>query len=137
MTSESLAKSYLKKAVDRLEILDVLLRKEAYSDVVCEAQEIVELAMKGMLRAVGIEPPKVHDVGNMVLEHRHRFAEHLRETLPALAVISKELRKDRELAFYGDVDFIPTEEYSLAQAEQAREGALRVVDVAQRVIGPV
>jgi HEPN domain-containing protein len=30
--------------------------------VVREAQELVELALKGMLRAIGIEPPKLHDV---------------------------------------------------------------------------
>ncbi len=59
MTSGSLARSYLKKAQDRLEILDVPLRKEAYSDVVREAQEVVELALKAMLRSVGIEPPVV------------------------------------------------------------------------------
>ena len=136
MTSESLAKSYLRKAVDRIEVLDVLLRKAAYSDVVREAQEIVELALKGMLWAIGIEPPKIHDVGNMLLEHRLRFAEDIRETLSDLAAISKALRKDRELAFYGDIDFIPTEEYSLEQAQTAREGAVKVVEIAQRVIGP-
>lgn len=53
MTNDDLARSYLRKASDRLEILDVLLRKGAYSDVVREAQELVELALKGMLRAVG------------------------------------------------------------------------------------
>jgi HEPN domain-containing protein len=63
MTNISLAKSYLKKATVRLDILDLLLEKEAYSDVVREAQEIVELAVKGMLRAVGVEPPKIHEVG--------------------------------------------------------------------------
>jgi len=35
----------------------------SFSDVVEEAQEIVELSLKGMLRFVGIEPPKFHDVG--------------------------------------------------------------------------
>ncbi len=47
----------------RLKILVVLLEEDAYSDVVREAQEIVELALKGMLRQAGIEPPKWHDVG--------------------------------------------------------------------------
>ncbi|MDQ6733631.1 MAG: HEPN domain-containing protein, partial [Nitrospirota bacterium] len=61
-------RSYLRKASDRLDILDLLLRKEAYSDVVREAQEIVELALKGMLRAIGIEPPKLHDVGGLLLK---------------------------------------------------------------------
>ena len=54
MTNTSLAESYLIKARVRLEVLAVYLDKEAYSDVVREAQEIVELALKGMLRQVGM-----------------------------------------------------------------------------------
>lgn len=49
MNNLALAHSYLVKAQKRLKILDVLLAEEAYSDVIREAQEIVELALKGML----------------------------------------------------------------------------------------
>jgi len=62
MTNISLAQSYLIKAGKRLKILAVLLDDQAYSDVIREAQEIVELSLKGMLRQVGIEPPKWHSV---------------------------------------------------------------------------
>ena len=58
MKNLSLAKSYLDKARKRLKILPILLSEDDYSDVVREAQEIVELALKGMLRQIGIEPPK-------------------------------------------------------------------------------
>ncbi len=100
----------------------------------CEAQEPVELALKGMLRSVGIEPPKIHDVGKFLLEHQGRFPEEIRDRLSGLADVSKSLRKDRELAFYGDIDFIPTEEYSIKEAQRAYEGAKAVLDVARRVI---
>jgi HEPN domain-containing protein len=60
MTNMDLAQSYLIKARKRLKILGVLLQEEDYSDVVREAQEIVELSLKGMLRSAGIEPPKFH-----------------------------------------------------------------------------
>jgi HEPN domain-containing protein len=73
MKNISLAQSYLIKAQKRLKILDILLDESAYSDVIREAQEIVELALKGMLRQIGVEPPKWHDVGNMVVEYRSRF----------------------------------------------------------------
>jgi len=68
VTNRSLAQSYRKKAEDRLELLDVLERKSAWSDVVREAQEIVELALKDILRDAGIEPPKWHDVGDILVE---------------------------------------------------------------------
>ena len=102
MTNVSLAQSYMKKASDRLDILALLLRKEAYSDVVREAQEIVELALKGMLRAVGIEPPKIHDVGSLLREHKDKYVKEVAEEIERICVISKRLKKERELAFYGD-----------------------------------
>ncbi len=73
MKNLSLAKSYLDKAHKRLKILSMLLGEDDYSDVVREAQEIVELALKGMLRQIGIEPPKWHDVGQLILEYKTRF----------------------------------------------------------------
>jgi hypothetical protein len=133
MTNISLAASYLKKARDRLDILDLLQSKEAYSDVVREAQEIVELALKGMLRLGGIDPPKHHEVGGLLLEHRDKYPEEITAHFKALAHISKKLRKERELSFYGDIDFIPTEEYSGEDADQAREGAQLAVRVAERL----
>ncbi len=134
MTHNDLAQSYFKKASDRLDILDLLLGKEAYSDVIREAQEIVELSLKGMLRYVGIEPPKYHDVGSLLIEYQERFREVTPEELRNLARISKELRKERELAFYGDIDFIPTKEYTLKDAQEAIEGATFTVHIVQRMM---
>lgn len=134
MTNKSLALSYLRKATDRLDVLDLLLKKGAFSDVIREAQECVELALKGMLRSVGVEPPKIHDVGGLLLEHADKFLENIAIHLKRLALISKKLRKERELAFYGDIDFIPTEEYTEGDARQAIADAGFVVDAASRLI---
>jgi hypothetical protein len=134
LTSRDPAKSLIKKAGDRLDILDLLLRKRAYSDVVREAQEIVELASKGMLRAAGIEPPKFHDVGSLLLEHKGKYCDDVSRQMERVASISKRLKKERELSFYGDIDFIPTEEYKLEDAQEAREGAHFVVTLAKKVV---
>ena len=134
MTNISLAQSYLFKATKRLKILKVLLEEEDYSDVVREAQEIVELATKGMLRQVGIDPPKWHDVGKIILENAEFFPKEIQKDLPRIAYISKRLRKEREWAFYGDIDFIPTEEYGKEEALKAIEEASWVVEVARKVI---
>lgn len=112
MTNLDLAQSYFIKAQKRMKILEVLLKEEDYSDVVREAQEIVELSLKGILRFAGIEPPKFYDVGPLILEQKERFKKIRAANLKRMAKISKELRKEREFAFYGDIDFIPTEEYT-------------------------
>jgi HEPN domain-containing protein len=135
VTNASLARSYLVKAQKRLKALAVLRDEGAHSDVVREAQELVELALKGVLRAVGIEPPKFHDVGGLLLEHAAKLPGHAGDRLPRAAEISKRLRRERELAFYGDIDFIPTEEYSAADAVRAYDEAAWVVVLATDVIG--
>ena len=134
MTSATLAQSYLIKAIKRLKVLQLLLEEEAYSDVVREAQELVELAQKAMLRQVGIDPPKWHDVGGILLEYRELFPSGVRRKLQRLSRISKWLRKERELSFYGDIDFIPTEEYSRADALKAIKDASYTLEVARSLI---
>jgi HEPN domain-containing protein len=47
---------------------------------------------------------------------------------------SKWLRKERELTFYGDTDFVPTEEYTLEDASRAQAAAERAVEMARRTI---
>lgn len=136
MTNTSLAKSYLIKAQKRLKILAVLLEDQAFSDVVREAQEVVELALKAMLRHVGIEPPKWHDVGTFLQEHRDRFPPEVAAQVDPLASASAWLRKEREFAFYGDIDFIPTEQYTRDDGVRAIDDARLAVSVATTLIAP-
>ena len=134
MTNLTLAQSYLIKAKKRLRVLDVLLDEEAFSDVIREAQELVELALKAMLRQIGIDPPKQHDVGGLLQDFRDRFDSAVAERVDRLAAVSKWLRKERELAFYGDVDFVPSSEYHREDADRAIADARFVVDTASMVV---
>lgn len=134
MTNVTLAQSYLRKTTDRLDILTLLMGKGAYSDVIREAQEIVELALKGMLRAAGIEPSKFHDVGGLLVGHRDKYPEDVACEIGGIAKISKRLRKEGELSCCGNIDFISTEEYLPENAQEAIEGANFIVGAARRVI---
>ena len=134
MTNGALAASYLAKATMRLDMLTVLFERAGYSDVVREAQEIVELALKGMLRQAGVETPRWHDVGGVLQEHRGRFPTVPAHRIERLAAISAWLRQNRELSFYGDDGFIPTERYTREDAERAMDGARLAVSVAATVI---
>ncbi|MCD6413692.1 MAG: HEPN domain-containing protein [Elusimicrobia bacterium] len=135
MTFGQLGASYIKKASSRFEILEVLFEKGDYSDVVRETQEMVELALKGILRLVGIEPPKIHDVGEMLLEHSDKFKDIAgKSDLKKAAKISKMLRRERELAFYGDIDFIPTEEYTAKDARSFIKDGEFVLKLARKVL---
>lgn len=134
MTTGDLAKSYLTKAGKRLRALQVLFAGDYYSEVIREAQEIVELAEKAILRALGIDPPKIHDVSQMRLDHAADLPVEIRSKLPAVVELSKWPRKEREISFYGDIDFLPTEEYRKENASRALEGERSVVGIAAVVI---
>lgn len=135
VTAELLARSLIGQARQRLRILPVLLEGQAWNVVIREAQECVELSLKGLLRACGIEPPKIHDLGDFLLENRERITRHRSEfPLDRLAEISARLRKERELSFYGDIDFIPDESYTKAQAEEAIRDAIFCVERAESVL---
>ena len=134
MTSPDLARSYLAKAELRLEVLAFLLGRGGYSDVVREAQELVELALKALLRLVGVEPPHHHDVGGLLLEHGGRYPAEVRDDSRVPPRSARACDRERELAFYGDIDFIPTEEYTEAHGRAAYDGAAFVLALAQAVM---
>ena len=92
------------------------------------------MALKGLLRAVGVEPPKFHGVGALLVEHQAKFLLPVRDRLPRAAELSRRLRRERELAFYGDIDFIPTEQYTAEEAGRAYDDAAWVVRLAVEVI---
>jgi HEPN domain-containing protein len=127
MRNTGLAADHVRRAEIRLKTLDVLFDHESWADVVRESQEVVELALKGLLRAHGVEPPRIHDVSEILLAERHRLPAEIQGKLDVLASISRELRRDRELAFYGAEDLTPSGFYTRADAEKARDGARRTV----------
>ncbi len=127
MRNSELAADHLRRGKARLRALDVLVEEQSWADVVREAQEIVELTLKGLLRSAGIDPPRVHDVADVLLAERARMPERLRAELEALADGSRSLRRDRELAFYGAEDLTPSTFYREADALRAREIARATV----------
>jgi HEPN domain-containing protein len=123
MRNRDLAEDYVWRADVRLKAIDVLFAAESWADVVRESQEIVELALKGLLRSCGIEPPRIHDVSEVLLAERERLPDSLQNEVEKLAGVSKDLRRDRELAFYGAEDLTPSDFYSKQDAEHARDAA--------------
>jgi HEPN domain-containing protein len=127
MRNTDLAADHVRRAEIRLLALDVLFEHQSWADVVRESQEVVELALKGLLRACGVEPPRIHDVSEILKAEQHRLPESLSDKVDDLASISRNLRRDRELAFYGAEDLTPSGFYTRADAEQARDDARKTV----------
>jgi HEPN domain-containing protein len=102
LDSYELARSNVRQAEDRLTTARIALERGNYPYAVRQAQECVELSLKACLRLVGIEPPKWHDVGPIIRRERENFPEWFKEHVERIVSISRSLRKERELAMYGD-----------------------------------
>ncbi len=129
MRNKSLAADYVTRARHRCAAVEVLLKNKAHADTVRESQEIVELALKGLLRFANIEVPRIHDVSDILIENTKRLPKSLHAHVEKLADISRTLRRDRELAFYGSEDLTPSEFYKKKDADKAYQSAVWVVNV--------
>ncbi len=123
MRNPELAADYVRRAAVRLRALDVLFDAQCWADVVRESQEVVELALKGLLRAYGVAPPRIHDMSAVLEAEREKLPRAVQLHVERLAAISKDLRRDRELAFYGTEDLTPSSFYAKTDAERARDAA--------------
>jgi len=81
-----MAESYLKDAEHSLVEARRAARSKMYHRAVRRAQESTELALKAVLRLIGVEYPKEHDVGGSLLRVDKKklpswFVSNLREVL--------------------------------------------------------
>jgi HEPN domain-containing protein len=136
LDSYELARSNVRQAEDRLTTARIALERGNYPYAVRQAQVCVELSLKACLRLVGIEPPKWHDVGPIIRRERENFPEWFKEHVERIVSISRSLRKERELAMYGDEESkIPPEElYTRFDAEKAIKDAGFVLEIARRLL---
>ena len=80
--------------------------------------------MKAVLKAVGIEYPKIHDVSDILVEVKSRFPEWFRAEIEFLYESSKILVKKRELSLYGREEaFLAPEE--VISKKDAKDATLR------------
>lgn len=134
-----IAKSYLRQAKARLEDA-----KDAVSELnnpyaVRLSQECVELSLKAVLKAVGIEYPKVHDVSDVLLEVKDRFPGWFRARVDFLCGSSRVLVKKRELSLYGGEEafLAPDEVIDKRDAEDAVARAEETYGLCERLIAEI
>jgi len=133
LTQFDLARSYSKKIPSRFQALQLFFEAENYSDVVRKSQELLELALKAILRFYSIDPPKFHDVGKLLLQIQDKLPIE-NTNLDLLISESTWLRGERELSMYGEVDFFPDKEYFKSDASRAMNAAKMAKELAERVI---
>jgi HEPN domain-containing protein len=129
MTTHDLAKDYFKRAQMRFAALGTLLNEGAYPDVIRESQELVELVLKGYLRLYNIDPPKWHDVGSILVQNASLLSVRVQTEMNFIVEFSKFLRRERENAFYGDDDLIPTDHFTKDMADDCYAKVKKLLEI--------
>jgi HEPN domain-containing protein len=121
MTTDGMGRRYIEEARGRVELVRLAFERGRWATVVREAQECGELLLKGALRWVAVEPPRVHDVAELLRREAQRFPEWFRAEVEHLASISTEMAGDRGLSLYGDErqNLAPQELFDRDDAERA------------------
>ncbi|NUN07081.1 MAG: HEPN domain-containing protein [Bdellovibrio sp.] len=134
MQNRSLVQDYIERAQVRIGAVEYLFSKKSWADVVRESQEIVELALKALLRDCNIDVPRIHDVSGILTEEKRKLPAAIHKDLDKICDISRSLRRDRELAYYGSEDLTPSEFYKEKDAKEALESAQFVVKTVSQVL---
>lgn len=136
LNNYDLAKSYIRQAEERIKHAKEALSEGSYPYTVRQCQEAVELLLKAALRYVGVEPPKLHDVGPLLRKERNRFPAWFQEKVDEFAYYSRVLRSEGERTMYGDEETgtPPEELYSKFDAENATKMCDTVHEFVKKLI---
>ncbi|MEM3028253.1 MAG: HEPN domain-containing protein [Candidatus Bathyarchaeia archaeon] len=132
-----MAREYLEDAFYSLHEAKEALNGKRYHRAVRRAQESVELSLKALLRLMGVEYPREHDVGDVLIEvsQSREFPDWFKSELWTVNAISKRLAGERGPAFYGDEGAFtpPRQLYTREDADKAIKDAEKVYGLCFRL----
>lgn len=136
MTNEQMAASAHSLAARILGEAKRYRNDGAWSLTIRRSQEVVKFTLKGVLRLLGVEVPRVHNVSGFLRRYRDRLPPFLADNLDQITRISRTLREEREISFYGDEEagFTPEELYTEDDADKAVSDAMFIFDLCEQVI---
>lgn len=122
MTNFESGEKLLKEAEEYFEEMVSAYKRGSWNIVIRRAQEVVELSLKGVLKIMGVEYPKVHDPARFFIETLDlRGIEVDEATRLKIEETSADLADKRAPAFYFE------KEYNEAEASKAKQGVEFIV----------
>jgi HEPN domain-containing protein len=132
-----MAEDFVRRAARFLREASLALSEGDWATCLRRSQECVEMSLKGVLRLVGVEYPRVHDVSEVLPTlGRSALPGWFRDELPYLAETSRSLAKLRGLAMYGSEDELKpaSELFSADDARRAYGDAEKVLRLCTSII---
>ena len=135
-SNKELAKAYIEDAEYSYKEALNAFKNKFYHRVIRRCQETVELSLKALLRYMGIEYPKNHDVSPLLYKFADKLPEKIRNSLDFISKLSLELAMDRGPSFYGDESRIipPRRLYDKDYAEIKLKETKILLDLIKKVI---
>ena len=113
-------KDYLNEGKVRLELAEFALKKGNPNTAIRECQDSVELVSKCLLIAFGLYVPEKHEIKEDIKDIVDLFSKDFQKDFEGdFYSLLKELRREREPAYYGDVfqNISPAELYTKEDAQ--------------------
>lgn len=126
MKNIDIAKGYIEDAEIILAEAQESFNNGHYHRVIRKCQECVELSLKGLMRLKGIEYPKSHKIGSVLVDTLKDSDIDI-VILQKVADISDQLAIDREPSFYGSEEGLTRELFDEDDATGALENAKFVI----------
>jgi len=101
LKSLEMAADYIYRADRCLKEAEIAISESDFAGAVRRSQESLELAVKAVLRSMGVEYPHEHDVGEALDLIQDRLPFSLRSEVNKLKELLTELSRVRGPAFYG------------------------------------
>lgn len=101
MINVEMAKDYILRSKRFLREAEIALGEGDNATSIRRSQEALEMAVKALLRAIGIEYPRSHDVSDVLTDHKDALPESVRCEIEDLATLVSQLASIRGIALYG------------------------------------
>ncbi len=136
MKTDKMALDYLNRARSRLIDAESAFKRGDYPETVRYSQEAVELSLKSVLRIIGVEYPKVHDVGDIIYIYKDKYPKWFRKELDYIRKVSRESALKRAPAMYG-LELsgkTPSELFNTDDAEDALNSGKHIYELSKKFI---
>jgi len=135
LNSKRMAENYLRDAQSILIEAKAAQRRRLSHRAVRLSQESFELSLKGILRSIGIEYPKEHEVSDALKENPAKFPQWFQSRAAYLEEGSVWLSEKRGPSMYGDeIAGKPASQlFTLADSKKALEYANEAVKIGKRL----
>lgn len=130
------ALAYIREAKNRIKTAKRAFKDEEFPYCLRQSQEAVELALKAALRIKGIEYPKFHDVGDVLVRVKNLYPDWFAEAVEKMSEASRKLAQKREASMYGfeEAGLSPEEIITEDLASRSLKDAIFVYEKCRKLV---